>query len=387
MTDYRTEIQQYAEEIKEVRKAIHRHPELGNEEWMTADRIESYLKGIGIEVRRILGTAVIGTLRGGKPGDGVAFRADIDALPLTEETGVPFASEVPGKMHACGHDVHTAALLGAARMLAAHREELPGTVVFLFQPDEEGNGGAERMIAEGCLEGVTAVFGAHVNPDLPAGDIGIRYGKFYASSDTFQIDVTGRGAHGAEREKGIDALAAAARITTELLALPPQVTDERCVVTVGQFHAGTAENILPGFAWMEGILRTLDPETRTTMKQRFRETVDRIASETGTTAELLFHESYPGVINEDSMTAFAEKTAVELLGAEHVHRLEEPTMTSEDYGFYLMKVPGSYYHIGAGCPYSLHNSRFLPPEEALLTAAVMHATVAEAYLNRKNGEA
>ena len=281
MTDYRQAVRLYADKITELRKAFHRRPELGNEEYETADRIESFLRDCGIETRRVLGTGIVGVLHGGRPGRTVALRSDIDALPVQEATGCPFASEIDGKMHACGHDVHMAAALGAARMLAAEREFLPGRIVFLFQPDEEMNGGAERMIREGCLEGVEAVFGAHVSPDLPEGCAGFRSGKFYAASDMFVITVTGKSSHGAEREKGIDALAAAAKMTTALLALPPEITRDRAVLTVGKMHAGTARNIVPDTAVLEGILRSLGPETRKALKDGLRETAERIARETG----------------------------------------------------------------------------------------------------------
>ena len=223
----RNELTESSDEIRRLREDIHSHPELGNNEFRTADLIESYLNSLDITTKRVLGTAVIGTLRGKTGGRTVALRADMDALPLTEITGADFASVYAGKMHACGHDVHTAALLGAARILSAHRDELEGNVVFLFEPDEEGRGGAARMIKEGCLEGADAVFGAHVTPDLPSGKIGVMYGKFYAASDTFRIVVNGRASHGAVREKGIDALAAAAEMVTALLALPGQITDDK----------------------------------------------------------------------------------------------------------------------------------------------------------------
>lgn len=431
------EVRAIESEIIAIRRAIHRRPELGNREYETAELVERTLRDLGIETRRVLDTAVLGLLRGGSaapdaaingagsafapdagalraPASGgpfdtatatgqppaggrervaavpcgtaphiptVALRADMDALPLTETTNADFASEIPGAMHACGHDVHMAAALGAAKILARHRDELPGNILFIFQPDEEGRGGAERLIRSGCLDGVDAIFGAHVSPDLPDGHVGIRYGKFYAASNTFRIDITGRSSHGAEREKGIDALAAAARMTTELLALPALVTDDRCVLTVGRLTSGTAENILPGTACMEGIIRTLGPETRAAMRTEFYKTVERIAAGTGVTADITYKSSYPGVVNDDAMTALAGKAMVNILGPDKVHRLTEPTMTTEDFGYYLEQVPGSFYHIGAGCSLPLHNTGFLPTDEALLTAAAAHLAVISAYFD------
>ncbi len=379
MTDYLSRARAMAPEIAALREAVHREPELGNREFKTSARIEAYLRGLGIETERILDTAVVGRLRGGKPGRTAALRADMDALPLTEETGAAFASEVPGVMHACGHDVHVAAALGAARLLADRREELPGSVVFLFQPDEEGSGGAKRMIDAGALNGVDAVFGAHVSPDLPSGCVGVRYGKFYAASDMFTLTLSGRSCHGAEREKGVDALAAACELVPKLLALPERL-GERSVVTVGTLRAGTAGNIVPGQAVMEGIIRTLGQDGRRRMRELLMETVMDTARAMGAEPSLELRESYPGVVNDDGMTALAEDAAKALLGPENVMVIDRPTMTTEDFGYFLLERPGSFYHIGAGCRLPLHNPAFLPDGDAPVTAAAVHAAVITAFL-------
>ncbi len=380
MTDYIEEASRIAEEILSWRRAIHRRPELGNNEYETAALIEKVLGELGIRTERKLGTAVMGTLCGDLEGKTVVLRADMDALPLQEKTGCDFASEIPGVMHACGHDVHTAAVLGTAKILAAHRKELYGKVVFLFQPDEEGSGGAARLIREGCLDGADAVFGAHVDPALAEGTAGVKYGKFYAASDMFEIDVTGKSAHGARREEGRDALLAAARLTTELIELPDRVTDEKCVITVGMLRSGTARNIMPGEASLEGIIRTLGLDTRAAVKERFLETVGRISDETGTEASVRIIESYPGVVNDDGMTEFVYSAASSLLGDDNVCVIEEPTMNTEDFGYYLEQVPGTFYHVGAGTEMPLHNNRFLPSDKAVLTAAALHAAVVMEYL-------
>ena len=372
----------YSEEIIGLRETIHRHPEIGNKEYRTADLIESYLISLGIETERLLDTAVKGVLHGNSGGRTVALRADMDALPVDEATGAAFASEVPGVMHACGHDVHTAAALGAARMLSEIRDDLDGNAVFLFQPDEEGRGGAERMITEGCMEGVDAVFGAHVSPDIPAGSIGVRYGKFYAASDMFSVVVTGRSSHGAVREKGIDALGAAAEMVTALLKLPGQITDDKCVLTVGRMSSGTAGNIMPGSAEFEGIIRTLGPQTRTAMEKAFCRTAYEIAEKTGTEVSIDYLHSYPGVVNDEEMAAFAEQTAIAQFGADSVCRIEEPIMTTEDFGYFMDEAPGAFYHIGAGCEEPLHSERFLPREDVVIKLAEMHAAVVRAYLKR-----
>lgn len=380
MTELLAAARSLAPQLTSLREGFHRRPELGNGEYRTAETVERVLRSLGIETERILGTAVIGRLVGGRPGPTAALRADMDALPLTEETGAPFASETPGIMHACGHDVHMTAALGAAMLLAARRETLPGRVVFLFQPDEEGRGGAARMIDAGALDGVDAVFGAHVSPALPAGTVGVRYGKFYASSDVFGVTLTGRSAHGAEREKGVDALLAASALVPALIALPERLTD-RAVLTVGTLSAGTADNIVPGTAHMRGIVRTLGPDARAAMRRMIEDTVRDTAGRCGVRADLDLRESYPGIVNHDGMTALAQEAASALLGGGRVRVLDEPTMTTEDFGFFLMERPGTFYHIGAGCPLPLHNPAFLPAPEAAVDAAAVHAAVITRFLN------
>lgn len=381
MRAYGNEAAALASELIALRQAFHRRPELGNREYETAARVEAWLHECGIPTKRLLGTAVVGTLRGGRAGGAVALRADMDALPLQEATGAAFASEVPNVMHACGHDVHMAAALGAARLLAAHREELPGTVVFLFQPDEEGSGGAQRMIDAGVLDGVDAVFGCHVSPELPAGTVGVRYGKFYAASDTFRMTLTGRSAHGAERERGADALAAAAELATALLSLPRSFPRDRSVVSVGTLHAGTAGNIVAERAELTGIIRTLGAENRTAMRAMVRRTAERTAYRHGVALDCELRESYPGVVNDDGMTRLVQSAATALYGAERVSVLTGPTMTTEDFGCFLLRRPGAFYHVGAGCALPLHSAAFLPDERAAVAAAALHAAVAERFLN------
>ena len=380
MFDYLSEANNIAHELTALRRAFHMDPELGNREFHTAARIEAALNGWGIPTRRLLDTAVVGRLDGALPGPTVALRADMDALPLAEATGAEFASRNEGVMHACGHDVHMAAALGAAQLLACHRDELKGSVLFLFQPDEEGRGGAQRMIEAGVLEGVDAVFGAHVSPELPLGHVGVRYGKFYAASDTFKIVVNGVSAHGAEREKGIDALGAAAALVGRLIDLPKRLPGERAVLSVGSFHGGTAENALADKAEFAGIIRTLGPAARSELKRLFRLAVAEVTAEWGATADVTLRESYPGVVNDDAMTALAERAARGLLGDERVHVIDRPTMTTEDFGYFLVEKPGSFYHIGAGCLLPLHNTGFLPDEQAPVVAAAVHAAVIREFL-------
>ena len=370
----------HAEQLYKIREHIHRNPELGNREFLTAALIEKTLNDLGIETKRVTDTGIVGTLQGSFPGPIAALRADMDALPVAEESGAVYASEIPGQMHACGHDVHTTAALGAAMILSEMRESLHGTVKFFFEPDEEGYGGAARMIAAGCMEGVEVVFGAHVAPDLPAGVIGVRYGKFYAASDLFTVTLHGRSAHGAQPEKGIDALAAAAETVMKVRSLPSERITDPAVLNVGKLTAGTADNIVADTAEFSGTMRTLGPADRAALKQAFCETVEQVSEKYGTKAEIRFHESYGGVVNTDEETRFVQERAEALFGKEQVRVLSAPTMTTEDFGCFIDAAKGSFYHIGAGCTAPLHSARFLPVPDTIIRLSALHADIIMHYL-------
>jgi amidohydrolase len=363
-------------EIIAWRRDFHRYPEIGNREYRTTEKIKDILESCGIETRQVLKTGIIGILRNGD-GPSVAFRADIDALPVTEEVPVPFASEVDGMMHACGHDIHTASLLGAAKLLSLHREAFSGTAVFIFQPDEEGDGGAQRILDTGILDElkVRSVYGAHGNPFLPPGTVGVKYGRFYAAACVYDVTVHGKGTHGAEPENGTDSLYAAARMCAALKEMTGVYHGERAVVTVGEFHAGTARNIISDHANFSGILRTAGLDLREEMEQKIRKTLDQIADEAHVTYDLRMQNGYVGVTNHDEQTRLVQDAASALLGADHVQVEQDATMTTEDFGFYLLKYPGAYYHIGIGSPYPLHSPKMCPDESALVTAAAVHAAV------------
>ncbi len=379
--DWKKEAAGIGEELREIRKEIHRNPEIGNREFKTSSLVENYLNSLGIQTKHLAGTGIVGELAGGKEGPVVALRADMDALPVTEHTGCDFSSRVPGMMHACGHDVHTTALLGAAKLLAAHRDELPGSVRFFFQPDEEGDGGAQRMIQEGCMENVSAVFGAHVDPAIPAGQIGIRYGKFYAASDSMDVFVHGKSAHGATREMGIDAIEAACKMIPELLDLPKILLPEKSAVSIGAIQAGTVRNIVADHAEFHGIIRTLGRDSREKLLKEMEERLNRISDEMGTRIELILKQPGSGIVNTDPETALCEHTAASVFGKENVVLLQEPKMISEDFGFFVEKCgAGCFYHIGAESPYPLHSDHFLPREEGIEVGAAMHASVAMNYL-------
>lgn len=386
---YMKEAQEAAPEAVALRRQIHRFPEMGNEEIKTAALVEKTLGDLGLEVSRPFGTAVVATLRGGQDGRTIAFRADMDALPVQEETDLPFRSEVPGRMHACGHDFHTAGLLGTAMVLAKHRDSLKGNAKFFFQPDEEGNGGAQRMIAAGCMKNpdVDAVFGAHVDPDLPTGHIGFKYGKAYAASDMFEVIIRGAGCHGASPHEGIDVITIGAQVISaiqQIVSRRVSPTDS-AVVTIGSFHAGTAGNVIAEEAVMKGTLRTLGQDMRLKVRKMFTDTVEGVCTAMGARAEVRIRESYPGVVNHDDMVDFARNVAETAVGRDSVHLFDQPTMGTEDFGYFIQDVPGAFYKIGVGNPdigaeHPIHSPRFVADEDALSTLIGIQAAIAAAYL-------
>ena len=380
MIDFLSEAASLQSFLTVVRQTLHRTPELGNQEFKTSAYLRSILEPLGVIVENPFGTALCATLHGTKPGRTVALRADMDALAVTEATGAEFSSQAPGVMHACGHDIHMTAAVGAAILLAMHRKTLCGSVRFLFQPDEEGCGGAQRFVDAGCLHGVDAVFGAHVSPELPLGSVGIRYGKFYAASDTFSITIRGKSAHGAEPEKGIDALQAAAQLAVRLVSLRGALNGERCAVTVGTLQAGTAINVVADTAQLTGILRTLGPDSRVRMRTLVTDTAAEVAMQTGTQIDVQLCASYPGIVNDDGASRLVHEIAMQLLGKSCVAVLQQPTLMTEDFGYYLSAAYGCFYHVGAGCSAPLHSPQFLPDIRAAVTAAALHAAVLERTL-------
>lgn len=380
MIDFLSEAASLQSFLTVVRQTLHRTPELGNQEFKTSAYLRSLLEPLGVIVENPFGTALCATLHGTKPGRTVALRADMDALAVTEATGAEFSSQTPGVMHACGHDIHMTAAVGAAILLAMHRKTLCGSVRFLFQPDEEGCGGAQRFVDAGCLHGVDAVFGAHVSPELPLGSVGIRYGKFYAASDTFSITIRGKSAHGAEPEKGIDALQAAAQLAVRLVSLRGALNGERCAVTVGTLQAGTAINVVADTAQLTGILRTLGPDSRVRMRTLVTDTAAEVAMQTGTQIDVQLCASYPGIVNDDGASRLVHEIAMQLLGKPCVAVLQQPTLMTEDFGYYLSAAYGCFYHVGAGCSAPLHSPQFLPDIRAAVTAAALHAAVLERAL-------
>ena len=365
-----------------LRRIIHENPELGNQEFDTSKRITEFLQTCGIETKKYLTTGVTGLVKGKYPGKTVMIRADMDALPIMEETDLSYQSKTSNVMHACGHDIHIAMALGAAKILSEHTDVLHGNILFVFQPDEEGEGGAERLIQKNILANVNAVYGIHVDPTLPAGTIGIKYGSFYAAAGKFDITVQGKSAHGAQREKGIDAINCAAEIITSINQMNGKMDDERIVATIGTIHAGNARNILCGQADMQGIIRTFGEERREKAHQQILHILEKADEKNGTRTKLHWEDGYCGIINHDAETKIAEEAAREMF-PENTVILQEPMMTTEDFGYYLKEKQGCFYHLGVESAYPLHSQKFNPKENAIAVGIAMHCMTAEKYLNQK----
>ncbi|WP_432081247.1 M20 metallopeptidase family protein [Streptomyces sp. WAC 04229] len=345
------------DELVRLRHALHRDPEIGLGLPRTQRKVLDALDGLPLEVGtgERLGS-VTAVLRGGRPGPAVLLRGDMDALPVREESGVPYASEVPGVMHACGHDVHTAALVGAARLLAARREELPGDVVFMFQPGEEGYGGARLMIEEGVLDAagtrVVAAYGLHVfSTALPLGMVATRPGPVLAASDTVTVTVTGRGGHGSSPHAATDPVPAVCEMVTALQTMVTRTVDvfDPAVLTVGSLHAGTTHNVIPETARFEATVRSFSAATHETVREGVHRTVQGVAAAHGVHAEVDYQDLYPPTVNDADEAAFALRTAAGLFGAGRVVEAPKPMAGSEDFSFVLQEVPGAFLGLGA-CP-------------------------------------
>lgn len=384
-----SEAQALSGQMRDLYRIIHQNPELGDQELETSVLVERRLLAMGLRADRVTETGIVGLLRGERPGKTVAIRAELDALPIQEETCLPWASQNEGVMHACGHDFHTAALLGAAQLLAAHRAELPGAVKFFFQPNEEGDGGAEAMIEAGCMESprVDAVFGVHCDSQLPVGTISAMEGRICAASNPFRITLRGRGAHGARPQDGDDVIVAGAQIINAIQTLVSRRTapTEPVVISVGTFHSGVAGNVLATEAKLTGIIRTLGGEMRRRVTHEFQTMVERVALAMGVQAEVVLEESYPGVVNDERMTRLVRRSAGALLGEDHVLLGRTPSMGTDDFGYFSQQAPGCYYQLGTANPdwperWHSHTPQFRIDESALPLAAALHARVALDFL-------
>ena len=367
--------------LLEWRRDFHRHPELAFEERRTSAAIRAFLESIGVEVRPCGRTGLRGVLRGGRPGRTVALRADMDALPVTEATGHDFGSLNPGVMHACGHDGHMAILMGAAAILAARRDTLPGTVVLLFQPSEERPpGGARLMIEEGALDGVDGIFGLHLWQPLPTGIVGLRAGASMAQADNFELVVRGRGGHASQPNVTVDPVVVASHVVVAAQTIVSRFTSpiEPVVVSFTTVHGGEAHNIIPDSVALTGTVRTLAPETQAAVKQRLAEVCDATCRLFGATAEFTYVEGYPPVVNDAASVDLVGRVAAQELGAGAVRTIM-PVMGGEDFAYYLQRVPGAFALLGMGDdrPHPHHSARFdidervLPLGVRLMTAVTL----------------
>jgi len=369
------------------RNAFHREPELSLEENRTRDKVVAALRELGIPYRTFDDfTGVVGLIDGASDGPVVALRADMDALPVTEETKLPFASRYPGKMHACGHDVHMACLLGAAAVLTRGGRRPLGPVKLLFQPaEEEGNrGGALPMIERGCLKDpkVDFVVGQHVDPTIPLGNVGWKGGPSMAAADFFHITVLGQGGHAATPHQGPDAIVVASEIVNGLQALVSRVRNplDPVVVSVGSIHGGTRNNILPSQVVLEGTVRTLRPDTRDMIDKALHRRVTAIASSLGARARIQYRRGYPPLVNDATATRVVADTLRVEFGKSHCQEVEHPLMGAEDFARYLERVPGTFLRLGVGIPdhaANLHSATFAPDERALVYGAAALAASAD----------
>lgn len=404
--DLHAQIKLHADEINEKviawRRDIHEHPELSNHEFETGRKVAEHLKSLGLEVQTgIAETGVVGVLRGGKPGKVVALRADMDALPVTEQVDLPFASKVRttfndqevGVMHACGHDMHVAILMGAAEVLTKMKAQIEGTIVFIFQPAEEGTGGADVMVAEGALKDpdVEAIFGLHVTQGLGVGEFGTRAGGLMAGADTLEITIHGRQTHGAQPWAGVDPISVAAQVIVGLQTIVSRrsnLTLAPAVVTIATIHSGVRWNIIPDDAVMTGTIRTLDPEMQKDIHQKIRDTAEGIAKAQGATATVDIRIGAPITYNDPPLTRSMRSTLERIAGFEQVREMN-PVTGAEDFSYYANEIPAMFFFMGVR-PEDVpeekaipnHSPLFFSDESAIPIGVEAMAGLAVDYLSR-----
>lgn len=389
-------VKELAAEIIGYRHQIHENPELGNREFETAALVASHLESLGIEIQTgVAHTGVVGILQGGRPGPVIAVRADMDALPVTEDTPFPFKSMVRteylgqdvGVSHACGHDIHTSVQMGVASILASMRDEIPGTIKFIFQPAEEGpppgeEGGADLMVAEGVMTNPRpeAVFGLHTFASMAVGTVGYTPGPALAAVDHFRIEVKGRQAHGAQPQESVDPVVMASQVIMALQTIASRNVHplQPSVVTVGIVRGGTRFNIIPAEVHLEGTVRTYDPDVRDTVERRMGEILDGITRAGGGTFELDYERGTPATINNIALTEQMVPTLQRVFGEENVFEIE-PTMGGEDFAFFANEVPGFFFRLGMVAPGTTSGGHHTPTFQAD-DASVTHGMRAMATL-------
>ncbi|MBP1307445.1 amidohydrolase [Paenibacillus sp. 1182] len=382
------ELKDGEQELIAWRRHLHQHPELSFEETNTSAFIADQLRSFGIEVRtNVGGNGVLGFLEGGQPGRTIAFRADFDALPIQDEKEVPYKSTVPGVMHACGHDGHTAALLGVARVLSHNREALKGKLVFIFQhAEEKPPGGAKFMIEDGCLDGVEAVYGIHLASEIPFGKIGLKSGPAMAAVDAFTIQINGKGGHGARPHQTVDSIVIGSQIVNGLQQVVSRRVDpiESAVLTIGVFQAGTAFNVIADKAKIEGTVRTFNKEVRKEVENEIRSIVKGLTEAYHAGYEMDYLNGYPSLVNAEAETERVRELIGRLYGADAFLDLK-PVMGAEDFAYYLEQRPGAFIHVGARnederTHFAHHHPHFDFDERALLVSGHIFLALALEYL-------
>ena len=377
-------------ELTATRRDIHAHPEIGFQEHRTSEMVAKQLESWGIEVHRgIAGTGLVGVLRNGSSGRSIGFRADMDCLPMTETSDLPHRSTTPGKMHACGHDGHTTMLLGAARYLA-ETKNFDGTVNFIFQPAEEGGGGGRVMVEEGLFDRFPcdAVYGMHNSPEMPLGEARVVAGPVLAAADRITITVHGKGGHASRPQQCIDPVLIGAQIVVAAQSIVSRSMDplDCAVISICQFHAGEASNVIPERAELHGTVRTFKPEVQDLIERRLGQIVRATAEAHGTHAELSFQRGYPPTENHAAETERAALAATAVLGEGKVHRNVVPRMGAEDFSYMLLARPGCFIGIGQGDggrhSVSLHNPRYDFNDDLIPLGASLFARLAEQEMPR-----
>lgn len=367
--------EEYAQRTVDIRRHLCQWPEVSGQEEKTSAMVVSVLKQLGIPVReKVGGFGVVGVIKGGRSGPTVALRADIDALPLYDRRDASYASKVPGVAHGCGHDAHTAILLGTAMVLSRVRDDIPGQVKLIFQPAEETTSGASLMVSEGVLKNpdVECILALHCYPNLRAGEVGIKQGVTMAASDSFDIIIHGKGGHAARPHETVDAVLVAANVINSLHQIVSRRIDplKPAVITLGVVRGGTARNVIADRVVIQGTMRCLDEGVRGKLMDSIREVLDGTTGSMGARYDLTFPERTPAVINDEKVTSLVTKAVTEILGAGAVRPVDEPTMGAEDFAFYLNQVPGCFVRLGTGgegeeTRYPLHSGYFDIDEGAI----------------------
>lgn len=387
LSQIKTIAQTLAPRLLEIHHHLHSHPELSGLEHQTSAYVAGVLSSAGLHIRESVGkTGVIGELR--VQGDDprlLAIRTDMDALPIQEKTKLEYASRHPGIMHACGHDVHTTVGLGTAMILAQLREELPGSVRFLFQPAEEISQGARWMIEDGVMNGVSSILSLHVFPSIPAGSVAIRYGALTAAADDLEITITGESGHGARPHEAVDAIWIASQVITTLQQAISRTQNplRPVVLTIGQIQGGRAPNVIADQVLLRGTVRSLHPETSASLPQWIETIIASVCKPYGARYQITYNHGVPSVQNDLTLSQILEQAAQEAWGPQRVQILPEPSLGAEDFALYLNHAPGAMFRLGVGFPdrhnYPLHHPQFEVDESAILTGVVTMAYAACKY--------